>query len=99
MNIAQAVKKCAIEAVEASVPCDVIFGKVISGDPTAVKVGDMVIENELLEVCEGLLYREATVTFGGYERNIVINEGIKEGDTLVIVRKCGGESYVAVGKL
>lgn len=99
MNIAQAVKKCAMEAVEANVPCDVIFGTVISKEPTKVKAGDVVIENELLEVCEGLLYKATKVTIGGYERNIVINDGIKEGDTLVLMRKCGGESYVAVGKL
>lgn len=99
MNIAQAVKKCAMEALEASVPCDVVYGKVISKNPVKVQVGELVLEEGILEVCDSLKYKTATVSFSIYDRTIVINEGIKTGDTLVMMRKSGGESYVAVGKL
>lgn len=99
MNIAEAVKKCALDAVEAGVPCDVIFGEVIGEEPVRVRAGELTIEDELLTVCEHLYYKEATFSFSVYERTIVINEGLKTGDSVVLLRKKGGEGYVVVGKV
>lgn len=99
MNIVQAVKKCAMDAFDASLPSDVVFGKVKCVEPLTVQVGEMTLDEDILSVCQSLLYKEQLIEFSIYERVVVINEGLKEGDTLVMLRKGGGESYVAVGKL
>ena len=99
MNLAEAVKKCAVDAIEAGVPCDVLFGEVVEIGPLKIKVGNMVLEDDVLCLCEHLVYKECRIEFSVYERYIVIHEGLKKGDKVVVVRKCGGEKYVVIGKL
>lgn len=99
MNIAEAVKKCAMDAMEASIPCDVLFGEVTCAEPVKIKVGDIVLPDELVLISENLRYKSQKITFSVYEREVVINEGIKNGDTLILIRQCGGERYIALGKV
>lgn len=37
-NLAQLIKKAAIEAVQVSKPCDMIFGKIVSTNPLKVSI-------------------------------------------------------------
>ncbi len=99
MNISEAIKRCSMDAFEASVPCDVMFGTVVETEPCRVKVGDMIIPDEIFTITDSLLYREVQVSFGIYDRVIVINEGVKAGDILVVLRKKGGGEYIAVGRI
>lgn len=99
MNIAEAVKKCALDAFEASFPCEVVLGRVEKENPLEVNTGTLVLSCELLDVCEHLQRRECVFKISGVERKIVVNEGIKSGDELVLIRKSGGEGFVAVGKI
>lgn len=100
MNLAEAVKQCAMNAYEASMPCNVEKGVVTATEPLKVRCGEMVLgEGEMMEVCEHLKRRECTFSFSVYERTIVVNEGLKTGDEVILMRKNGGEGYVAVGKL
>ncbi|MBQ8002921.1 MAG: DUF2577 family protein [Clostridia bacterium] len=99
MNLAEVIKKCSMEAFEASIPCDIVFGTVVGIEPCLVKVGDMTIPSEILSVAEHLLHKETTVTLAGYEKTVVINAGLSLGDTLVLLRQAGGGNYVAIGKM
>lgn len=99
MNLADAIKKCSLEAYEATIPCDVLFGTVTDTEPYSVKVGEMLLGEDVLTVAEHLLYKEEEITFGVYERVVVINEGIQVGDTVIILRQSSGGNYVAVGKI
>ncbi len=99
MNMLEAIKKCAMEAFDASLPMEVAFGAVTDTDPIKIKCGDMVLQGELVEVCEHLLRKECSFTVAGYERTIVVNEGIKTGDVVVLIRKQGGDRYCVIGKL
>lgn len=99
MNLAEAIKKCSMEAWDASVPCDVMFGEVKGTEPVKIALGETVIPEEILYVPEHLLYREKEISIGIYDRVIVINEGLCVGDSVVLIRKCGGSGYVAIGKI
>lgn len=99
MNLADAVKKCAVDAMEAQVPCDVIFGSVEETEPVTVKAGQLVLTKDLLFVAEHLKYREYCVSFGGYDRVVVINEGLQKGDRVAVLRQRGGEGYVVFAKV
>ncbi len=98
MNIAEAVKKCALEAFEANVPCDVLFGVVEGVNPCKIRVGDALLEGEILIIGEHLIRKECEITLGVYERTIVINEGMKKGERVILLRGHGGEKYVVIGK-
>ena len=99
MNFAEAVKKCSMEAYGASIPCDAVTGEVEEAEPLVVRVGEMQIPSEILYVSEQLLYKEQEIRLGTYERTVVIHDGIKKGDRLILLRKSGGEGYFAIGKI
>ncbi len=99
MNLAEAIKKCSMEAWEASVPCDVVFGEVTGTEPLQIAVGETIIPDEILYVPEHLLYKEKEISMGIYDRVIVINEGLCEGDGVVLIRKNGGSGYIVTGKI
>ena len=96
MNIAEAIKRCALDAFDAKIPCDAVFGVVESQSPLAIRVGECLLNEELTELGEHLLKKEETITFGEYVKRIVINPGIKKGDTLLLIRKSGGEKYIGI---
>lgn len=99
MNLAEAIKKCSMEAWEAQVPCDVVFGIVTEEEPVGIKVGDIKLPEEIIYVPQHLTYKEERISLGIYERTIVIREGLKKGDCVALVRKRGGEGYVVTGKI
>lgn len=78
-------------------PCEVLTGVVECVNPVKVRIGEILLEGEVLRVCEHLFYKEYTIPFAGYDKTVVINEGIKEGDIAVLLRQSGGEAYVMVG--
>ncbi|MBQ7876566.1 MAG: DUF2577 family protein [Clostridia bacterium] len=99
MNMADAIKRCAMEAFDASLPCEVVLGTVVNCEPVKIRCGEMLLEGEIVDVCEHLMRKECTFTFAGYERSLVVNEGIDTGDGVVLIRKKGGDGYIAIGKL
>lgn len=99
MNLAEAIKKCSVEAFDACIPCDVLFGEVTGVEPYKIKVGDVNLPDEILSVPEHLLYKATQITLGTYTRTVVINEGLKTGDTVILIKQTGGGNYVVVGRM
>ncbi len=96
MNIAEAIKRCAEEAVETKIPCDVIIGEVLSVDPIKIRAGSLTLDGETVILADVLREKKAEVRFAAEERTIIINEGLKTGDRVVIIRGRGGGIYVAL---
>ncbi|MCD8049258.1 MAG: DUF2577 domain-containing protein [Clostridia bacterium] len=99
MNLVQAIKRCAQDAAEAAVPCDVMFGKVLSVEPWRIGVGEMELEGDILAVSKELVERTETITIEGHTRSIVVNEGAGVGDTVTVLRQSGGGGYLAFAVL
>lgn len=98
-NIAEAIKRCAALSFDARIPCDVFFGRVTGVEPYSVKMGEITLEGDILLIAEGLKPKSCMISIAEYKREIVINEGLKVGDTVALIRKCGGTAYVAAAKL
>ncbi len=96
MNIAEAIKRCAEEAVETKIPCDVIIGEVLSVDPIKIRAGSLTLDGDTVILADALREKKVSVRFSGVERTIVINEGLKTGDSVVIMRGRGGGIYAAL---
>jgi hypothetical protein len=99
MNIADAIKQCAESSFEAKIPCDVFFGTVTGVAPYEIECGGMKLPTGVTVVTEGLKEKICEFEIGEYKRRITVNEGLKKGDGVVLLRKCGGGAYVAVAKL
>ncbi len=96
MNIAEAIKRCAEEAVETKIPCDVIIGEVLSVSPIRIRAGSLTLDGDTVILADALLEKKAEVRFAAEERTIIINEGLKPGDRVVILRGSGGGIYAVL---
>lgn len=81
-QIVQAIKKAAIEAVEASKPVTALFGTVVSVDPLQVKIDQ---------------YEPLDKTFLTIPEHILAG-GLDVGDKVVLLGPKGGQRYVVIGK-
>lgn len=77
------IKRIALEAVEASRPVNVCFGKVTSASPLKIQVDQkMILDKDQLILCK-------TVT----------DPKLKKGDELVLIRQQGGQQYVVIDRM
>lgn len=82
-NMVQLIKKCAMDAFNASKPCNYVIGKVISTSPVKVQISQNVIlpANFLL----------ITKTASDYP--------LITGDKVLMLRKAGGQQYIILDKV
>lgn len=97
MNMAEAIKKCALDAFEATAPCDVIFALCENEEPICFKYKEMDLTDEIVVVPEHLKYKEEIINTGTWDKKIIIRDGIKKGDVVVLLRQSGAMKYVAIG--
>lgn len=96
MGLLNLIKQAGLDAVESGNPVSVLYGTVISESPLKVNVDPrFTLTEDFLIVPEQLTdYR---VTVGGQE--IVIREGLKTGNRVILLRMQGGEQYVIVDRV
>lgn len=99
MNLAEAIKKCAEEMMDAKVQCDVIIGKVANETPCVIRAGNAELTGEILYIADTVREKKCTIRIGGYEKEIVVNEGLKKGDTVVVLRQSGGSCYAVLARV
>ena len=82
------VKKAALEAYEASYPVKVLFGRVASAAPLAVRIDQKhTIPQEFLTVAAGT------------RRIQDVQPGLQAGDKVVLLRMQGGQRYILLDKV
>ena len=82
-NLVQLIKQIAIEAYEASKPCDYQIGTVTSTNPLKVKMSQtMILEEEFLHLTQ-------TVT----------QEPLKKDDKVLMLRQRGGKEYTIIDRM
>ena len=82
-DLLNAVKKAALDAVDASQPSDFCFGKVISISPIKV-----LVEQKLILSQAQLVLTET----------VAINSPLVVGDQVVLLKKKGGQKYLILDK-
>lgn len=103
-ELTQAIKKAATDAIKSSKPMELCFGKVISASPLRVFIDQKfeVGEKQLL-VTSTLKDREITMqemtSQGWYTRTFRVNDGLKDGDSVLMVRMQGGQRYIIIDKV
>ncbi|OKZ81822.1 DUF2577 domain-containing protein [Clostridium sp. AM27-31LB] len=99
-SIVQLIKQMAVEAVKASRPCDYIVGNVIGTDPLKIKVSNsLVIEDDFLVKTRNVTDYVQEVGEGVAKKNVKIYNSLKEGDSVLMFRKAGGQEYIVVDRM
>lgn len=80
-DIVKVIKKAAVEAVKAGNPSKLVFGQVESLDPLKISLNQYVtISGKFLSI-------------GTVVKNLIDDEEIFIGDTMVLLNEEGGQSY------
>lgn len=82
-DLLKAIKKAAVEAVEASKPVSVCFGKVTSSSPIKVLV------DQKINLTKAQLILTETVT----------KEPLQKDDQVILLRQQGGQKYIIVDRI
>ena len=84
------VKKSAVEAVEASKPTNVVFGKVISTSPLKIMVDQkLTLGSMQLVLSKNVMNRSVSVTINGTQYTGTINNALKNGDEVILLQVSG----------
>lgn len=82
-NLVQLIKKIALEAINASKPCDYSIGVIIKTEPLTVKISNNIT------IDEDFLHLTQTVS----------QTPLQNGDKILMIRKSGGNEYTVIDKV
>lgn len=88
MKLSEAIKRLAVDAVDAQSPTDLIFGDVVSVSPLSVRLN----ENDKLIIPEELLIWPARLDEGE-------DDELEEGDSVMVLAMTGGQTFYILDKV
>ncbi len=96
IGVVQQIVQNAMEGVKLT---DIATGTVASASPLTVQVDAtmQVISEKALLLTDGVKYRTASVQ-GGNGGSVVINDGLKTGDKVLMLRVSKGQRYIVLSK-
>lgn len=95
-----AIKKAAIEAVEAGKPVSLAFGKVVAVNPLKINIEQkMALGKEQLILCKHLTERNIDMTINGDRETVTVHEQLKNGEEVILMRMQGGQKYLVLDRV
>lgn len=103
-NLIELIKKAAVEAVAASKPTSVVYGKVISASPLKIQVDQkLTLDDDFLILTRNVTSNTATgtTTDGDHTHSVevTIDNSLKLGDRVILLMVQGGQSYIVLDKV
>lgn len=109
MGMIDIIKKAGVDAVGADNPVNILFGEVLDVDNLKIKLDQkLILPKEFFIVPESLTKYEVDLEHShsipeGISSNslkkLVIREGLKQGDKVLLLRVQGGQQYVILDKV
>lgn len=113
-NLVQLIKRIAVEAVQASKPCDYTIGTVTSASPLKIKISQTLeLEEDFLHLARSVTDYETEITVKDWnteiasnhthpikgKKKIVIHSALKKGEKVLMIRKAGGQDYIVIDRV
>ncbi|WP_291579566.1 DUF2577 domain-containing protein [Clostridium sp. UBA6640] len=109
MGMINIIKKAGIDAVGASNPVNIIFGEVLNVEDFKIKIDQkLILPKEFFIIPESLTKYEIDLSHNHNYTNgstsnalnkVVIREGLKQGDKVLLLRVQGGQQYIILDKV
>lgn len=109
MGMINIIKKAGIDAVGASNPVNIIFGEVLNVGDFKIKIDQkLILPKEFFIIPESLTRYEIDLSHNHNYTNgstskgldkIIIREGLKQGDKVLLLRVQGGQQYIILDKV
>lgn len=88
MRLSEAIKRLAVNAVDAASPIDLVVGEVTAVSPVSIRLN----ENHKLVIPEELLILPKRLNKGE-------DDELKRGDSIMVLAMAGGQSFYIIDKL
>lgn len=99
-GLVEVVKRAAMESMENAQLCDLRYGEVVSISPLKVKVtNQFTIPSSLLVIPEHLTNHTVSVSIDFETKQMTINNALKLGDKVALLRRQGGQSYFILDRI
>ncbi|BDR66965.1 phage protein [Clostridium tetani] len=105
LGMIDTIKKASMGAVGASNPVNILFGEVLSIEDFKIKVDQkLILDKDFFIIPESLIRYEVDLKHSHGSNNtalgkLVIREGLKKGDKVLLLRVQGGQQYVILDKV
>ena len=99
-DLVKLMKKVAMDAVNASKPANIVFGKVISISPLKIKVDQkLILTSAQLVLSERVTDFRLSVTVDDIVKTISVNNALTSGDNVILMQMSGGQKYVVIDRI
>ena len=94
------VKKTAVEAVNASKPANMVFGKVINIDPLKIKVDQkMILTSAQLVLSRSVTDYRLSVTKNVEPEWITVHKALQTDEEVILMQVSGGQKYIVIDRI
>jgi hypothetical protein len=98
-DLLKLIKRTAIDAVNASRPANMVFGKVISTNPLRVKVDQkLILTSAQLVLARSVTDYRLSVTDVD-RRTVTVHNGLKTGEEVILMQLSGGQKYIVIDRI
>ena len=99
-DLLKLVKKAAVDAVDASKPSDISFGKVISASPLKIMLDQrLTLTAPMLILSRNVTEFKTDMTINGQKKTVTVHNALHSGDEVLMIRKPGGQSYIVIDRI
>jgi hypothetical protein len=99
-DLLKMIKKTAVDAVNASKPANMVFGKVISTSPLKIKIDQkLILTSAQLVLSKSVTNYRLSVTLDGNSKTMTVNNALKNGEEVILMQVSGGQKYIVIDKI
>lgn len=101
IDLLKLIKQAALDAVNASKPCNVVYGRVDSINPLRIQINQkLILDKSQLTVAEHLTDHNVIMNVsGGYQQTYTVHSGLKQNDKVIMLQAAGGQQYIVFDRV
>ena len=99
-DLVKIIKKAAVEAVDASKPANMVFGKVISTSPLKIKLDQkLILTSAQLVLSRNVTDYRLSVTLDDVSKIMTVCNALKVGEEVILFQVSGGQKYIVIDRI
>ena len=99
-GLLEIVKRAAMDTIDNAQMCDIRTGEIVNVSPIRVQVtNNFILPQSVLIVPQSLTNHQVEVMINGETQIMAVNNALKVGDKVALLRKQGGQSYFILDRI
>ena len=99
-DLLKLIKKTSVEAVNASKPANMVFGKVISVTPLKIKIDQkLILTSAQLVLSKHVTNYRLSVTIDDNLKTLMVNNALSVGEKVILMQMSGGQKYIVIDRI